>query len=187
MSDNIQSCFERYEKKYRITQEQQMQIINGMQTHMQADKFGNYTICNIYYDTDDWQLVRASIEKPIYKEKLRVRSYGVPDGNSSLGPAGTAGSYYRALNRMNPKDIICADSVRQGGAWPQTYNIHSGTGDLNTGSNANKVIHLRHSGFTRAHGVIVDGHVERMDMGYLKGLGLYHCTNFPAFQDAWND
>ncbi len=41
MSDNIQSCFERYEKKYRITQEQQMQIINGMQTHMQADKFGN--------------------------------------------------------------------------------------------------------------------------------------------------
>lgn len=58
----------------------------------------------------------------------------------------------RALNCMNPKDIICADS-----------------------------------GFTRAHGVIVDGHVERMDMGYLKGLGLYHCTNFPAFQDAWND
>lgn len=48
MSDNIQSCFERYEKKYRITQEQQIEIIKGMQTHMQADKFGNYTICNIY-------------------------------------------------------------------------------------------------------------------------------------------
>lgn len=84
MSDNIQSCFERYEKKYRITQEQQMQIINGMQTHMQADKFGNYTICNIYYDTDDWELVRASIEKPIYKEKFRVRSYGVPDENGRV-------------------------------------------------------------------------------------------------------
>lgn len=84
MSDNIQSCFERYEKKYRITQEQQMQIINGMQTHMQADKFGNYTICNIYYDTDDWQLVRASIEKPIYKEKLRVRSYGVPSEDGTV-------------------------------------------------------------------------------------------------------
>ena len=78
MAESIQSCFERYEKKYRITQEQQIEIIKGMQTHMQADKFGNYTICNIYYDTDDWQLVRASIEKPIYKEKLRVRSYGVP-------------------------------------------------------------------------------------------------------------
>ena len=80
MAESIQSCFERYEKKYRITQEQQMQIINGMQTH----KFGNYTICNIYYDTDDWQLVRASIEKPIYKEKLRVRSYGVPDENGRV-------------------------------------------------------------------------------------------------------
>ena len=78
MAENIQSCFERYEKKYRITRSQQAQIIKGMQEHMKADKFGRYTICNIYYDTDDWRLVRASIEKPIYKEKLRVRSYGVP-------------------------------------------------------------------------------------------------------------
>ncbi len=78
MTENIQCCFKRYEKKYRLTREQQRIILNGMRDHMQADKFGQYTICNIYYDTDDWQLIRTSIEKPVYKEKLRVRSYGVP-------------------------------------------------------------------------------------------------------------
>ena len=42
------------------------------------DRYGAYTICNIYYDTPDYRLIRASLEKPVYKEKLRVRSYGVP-------------------------------------------------------------------------------------------------------------
>ena len=77
MAEGIQCCFERYERKYRLTKAQQRLILNGMRNHMKADNYGRYTICNIYYDTDDWRLVRASIEKPVYKEKLRVRSYGV--------------------------------------------------------------------------------------------------------------
>ncbi len=84
MAEGIQRCFERYEKKYRLTKAQQRFILNSMRDHMQADKFGRYTICNIYYDTDDWQLVRTSIEKPVYKEKLRVRSYGVPDDDGRV-------------------------------------------------------------------------------------------------------
>ena len=51
---------------------------------MSSDAYARYTICNIYYDTDDYKLIRASIEKPIYKEKLRVRSYGVPDKDSKV-------------------------------------------------------------------------------------------------------
>nr|WP_315989023.1 polyphosphate polymerase domain-containing protein [Desulforamulus aquiferis] len=39
---------------------------------------GSHTICNIYLDTPDYRLIRASIEKPVYKEKIRLRSYGVP-------------------------------------------------------------------------------------------------------------
>ena len=42
------------------------------------------TICNIYYDTPSHQLVRNSIEKPVYKEKLRVRSYGVPNNEDMV-------------------------------------------------------------------------------------------------------
>ena len=84
MAEGIQCCFERCEKKYRLTKTQQHLILNGMRDHMQADKFGRYTICNIYYDTEDWRLVRASIEKPVYKEKLRVRSYGVQDDDGKV-------------------------------------------------------------------------------------------------------
>lgn len=41
------------------------------------DKFGESTINNIYFDTPDFRLIRASIEKPtVYKEKLRLRCYG---------------------------------------------------------------------------------------------------------------
>lgn len=80
---NIQSCFKRYEKKYCLTLAQQQAILQEMQPYMKKDAYGQYTICNIYYDTDDWRLIRTSLEKPLYKEKLRVRSYGTPapDGN----------------------------------------------------------------------------------------------------------
>lgn len=49
---------------------------------MQDDKYGRNTICNIYFDTPDFLLIRRSLEKPEYKEKLRVRSYGVANHNS---------------------------------------------------------------------------------------------------------
>ena len=75
---NVQSCFKRYEKKYRLTPAQQRMIIEGMREHMTADEHAAYTICNIYYDTADWSLIRTSLEKPVYKEKLRIRSYGTP-------------------------------------------------------------------------------------------------------------
>ena len=79
-----QNCFKRYEKKYCLTKAQQRIILEGMQPYMKKDAYGEYTICNIYYDTDDWRLIRTSLEKPIYKEKLRVRSYGTPTDNGSV-------------------------------------------------------------------------------------------------------
>ena len=78
MADIIQTNFKRYEKKYMLTQEQQENLMKQLLPYIKEDKFGRYTICNIYYDTDDWELIRQSIQKPVYKEKLRVRSYGVP-------------------------------------------------------------------------------------------------------------
>lgn len=78
MANQVQSCFKRYEKKYCLTLAQQQFLLQGMQPYMKKDAYGQYTICNIYYDTDDWRLIRTSLEKPLYKEKLRVRSYGTP-------------------------------------------------------------------------------------------------------------
>lgn len=48
----------------------------AMQDHMQQDQYGESTICSLYYDTRDFRLIRRSMEKPVYKEKLRLRSYG---------------------------------------------------------------------------------------------------------------
>lgn len=70
--------FERYEKKFLLTPQQQEIFMNYIKKYTVSDVYGKYSLCNIYYDTDDWKLIRASIEKPVYKEKLRVRSYGVP-------------------------------------------------------------------------------------------------------------
>lgn len=84
MAGKMQFCFKRYEKKYMLTPNQLTQMMEGMRDHMRADEFGRYTICNIYYDTDDFQLIRTSLEKPVYKEKLRMRSYGVPGSQDEV-------------------------------------------------------------------------------------------------------
>ena len=74
----VQCCFRRYEKKYLLTRGQYERMLRGMAQYVRPDEYGRYTICSVYYDTDDFSLIRASLEKPVYKEKLRVRSYGVP-------------------------------------------------------------------------------------------------------------
>ncbi|MBR1496853.1 MAG: polyphosphate polymerase domain-containing protein [Oscillospiraceae bacterium] len=84
MGNTIQSCFKRYEKKYLLTWEQYEAMRRGMERYMVADRYSNYTICNIYYDTPDWRLIRTSLEKPVYKEKLRVRSYGAVSGRDNV-------------------------------------------------------------------------------------------------------
>ena len=78
MADTMQYSFARYEQKYFLTPAQQAALLARIAPHIQRDAHARYTICNLYYDTDDWRLIRASLEKPAYKEKLRVRSYGVP-------------------------------------------------------------------------------------------------------------
>ena len=79
-----QSCFQRYEKKYLLTQEQYEAMRAGMRAYMTPDVYGRYRIGNVYYDTSDYRLIRASLEKPVYKEKLRMRSYGVPASGDNV-------------------------------------------------------------------------------------------------------
>ena len=71
----FQAVFKRYELKYMITLSQKEEIVAAITPYMQPDKYGRTTIRNLYFDTDNFLLIRHSIEKPTYKEKLRVRSY----------------------------------------------------------------------------------------------------------------
>lgn len=70
-----QAIFKRYELKYMLTPEQKQLVLAAMRDHMRLDKYGRTTIRNIYYDTPDYRLIRRSIERPVYKEKLRIRAY----------------------------------------------------------------------------------------------------------------
>ncbi len=80
----IQTTFARIEKKYMVTDKQYRAMCTALAGYVEPDEFGAYTICNIYYDTPDYALIRASLDKPVYKEKLRLRSYGVPDDSSRV-------------------------------------------------------------------------------------------------------
>lgn len=70
-----QTTFQRYEIKYRLNKQQKQAILRAMDSRMKLDQYGRCTIRNIYYDTDTFRLIRRSLEKPAYKEKLRIRSY----------------------------------------------------------------------------------------------------------------
>lgn len=80
--------FNRVEKKYLIDEEAYRMFSELIEPYMEADEFcvndNFYSINNIYYDTDTDELIRNSIDKPVYKEKLRLRSYGVPELNDMV-------------------------------------------------------------------------------------------------------
>ena len=68
---------QRYELKYILNEEQLKYLKSAIIGHMVADKYGKTSIISLYYDTPDYRLIRTSIEKPEYKEKIRLRSYGL--------------------------------------------------------------------------------------------------------------
>lgn len=68
--------FQRHEIKFLVTQAQKRRLLGQIGKRLVPDIHGDSTICNIYYDTPDFRLIRRSLEKPNYKEKLRLRSYG---------------------------------------------------------------------------------------------------------------
>ena len=80
----FQTVFKRYELKYMLTLDQKEKVLAAMEPYMKIDKYGRTTIRNLYYDTDTYLLIRRSIEKPAYKEKLRIRSYSQADADSTV-------------------------------------------------------------------------------------------------------
>lgn len=74
---HYQSTFERYEIKYLLTPQQKERVLQAMKPYMKLDHYGRTVIRNIYFDTVNFRLIRQSLDKPAYKEKLRIRSYQI--------------------------------------------------------------------------------------------------------------
>lgn len=79
-----QMIFKRYEIKYMLNRAQFEALKNEMKRHMVPDVHGKSTNCSLYFDTPNFILARRSMEHPLYKEKLRVRSYGVAHEDTSV-------------------------------------------------------------------------------------------------------
>jgi hypothetical protein len=76
--------FKRYELKYLLTAEQYAAFLQKAEEHIKADEYGETTIQSLYYDTSNFLLIRRSMEKPKYKEKLRLRSYGLANKDKKV-------------------------------------------------------------------------------------------------------
>ncbi len=80
----IQTVFERTEKKYILTLSQRRRLLEMVNNYIKPDEYGESTVCSLYFDTPDSRLIRQSMEKPVYKEKLRLRSYSTPKAGSNV-------------------------------------------------------------------------------------------------------
>ncbi|MCR5505868.1 MAG: polyphosphate polymerase domain-containing protein [Bacilli bacterium] len=74
----------RIEVKYILSPEQTAYLKKALEGHMVVDEYGLTSIASLYYDTPDYRLIRTSIEKPLFKEKIRLRSYGLATDTSPV-------------------------------------------------------------------------------------------------------
>ena len=78
------TVMQRYELKYLLSAAQTDYLRERLKGRMEVDEFGLTSIASLYYDTPDYRLIRASIEKPKFKEKIRLRSYGIATDESPV-------------------------------------------------------------------------------------------------------
>lgn len=78
MEQNIGTVFLRSEKKYLISEEAAEKLFNMLFPYLEEDPYGAGEVCSLYFDAPDFRIIRHSVERPDYKAKIRLRSYGVP-------------------------------------------------------------------------------------------------------------
>ncbi len=78
----FKDTFQRIETKYLLEDFQYRALRERLEGMARVDDYGKTSILNIYYDTPDFKLIKASLEKPVYKEKLRLRTYGIPEDDT---------------------------------------------------------------------------------------------------------
>ncbi|EOL44404.1 polyphosphate polymerase domain-containing protein [Enterococcus caccae] len=80
----LKNNFQRKEKKYTLSNRQYRLLREKLQAFMKEDAYGLHTIISVYFDTKDYEMIRHSVNKPVYKEKFRIRSYGIPKEESNV-------------------------------------------------------------------------------------------------------
>ena len=101
--------FRRVEKKYLLDSQQYRKMLEGIEGHVVEDKYPFSHISSLYYDNESFELIRRSIEKPEYKEKLRIRCYQRPGRDDRVFvelKKKFQGIVYKRRSRVNPDDVL---------------------------------------------------------------------------------
>ena len=118
----------RYELKYLLSSDQTEYLVKALEGHMKLDQYGRTSIASLYYDTPNYQLIRTSVEKPLFKEKVRLRSYGLATLESPV---------YLELKRKAYK-IVYKRRVQT--TIPLVEKFFAGSGDICAGGQINREI-----------------------------------------------
>ena len=118
----------RYELKYLLSGEQTEYLRERLAGRMEVDQYGKTPIASLYYDTPTYQLIRASLEKPLFKEKIRLRSYGIATESSPV---------FLELKRK-AYGIVYKRRVQT--TIPLVHKFFSGEGDICAGGQINSEI-----------------------------------------------
>ncbi len=118
----------RYEMKYIMSAEQTEYFKESVRDYMKIDKFGLTSIASLYYDTPNYRLIRTSVEKPPFKEKIRLRSYGIATDTSPV---------FLELKRK-AYGIVYKRRVQS--TIPLVKKFFDGEGDICAGGQINKEI-----------------------------------------------
>ena len=122
------TVMKRYELKYLLSREQTDYLRKRLAGHMEVDKYGKTSIASLYYDTPSYQLIRTSVEKPLFKEKIRLRSYGIATEESPV---------YLELKRK-AYGIVYKRRVET--TIPLVHRFFAGDGDICSPGQINKEI-----------------------------------------------
>lgn len=122
------TVMKRYELKYLLSREQTDYLRKRLAGHMEVDKYGKTSIASLYYDTPSYQLIRTSVEKPPFKEKIRLRSYGIATEESPV---------YLELKRK-AYGIVYKRRVET--TIPLVHRFFAGDGDICSPGQINKEI-----------------------------------------------
>ncbi len=122
------TVMKRYELKYLLTAEQTAYLKERLVGHMEPDSYGLTSIASLYYDTPTYMLIRTSVEKPAFKEKIRLRSYGIATDTSPV---------FLELKRK-AYGIVYKRRVQS--TIPQVNKFFAGEGDICAGGQINREI-----------------------------------------------
>lgn len=116
----LKKAFERKETKYQLDQGTFAKFKQELSQHMDLDEFGLHTILSLYFDTPDYRMIQASMEKPKYKEKFRVRSYGVPDADGTVFLESKKKINGIVYKRRIPVPYLDCQAWQAGGSFPES-------------------------------------------------------------------